>query len=119
MANIYNLHHPKPKIIQVPLANLALFALVAVFDLKAQIIHLLHNTDLMTPVSFVEGLDVFTGKTTQPITHIDEIHTGCAYQNARDLYCDPVSDDFPFPIMSFYDKTHSDRWECLTCTPFL
>ena len=43
VATIYNLHHLKPQIIQVPLANPALFASVAVFDLKAQIIHLLHN----------------------------------------------------------------------------
>ena len=119
VATIYNLHHLKPQIIQVPLANPALFASVAVFDLKAQIIHLLHNNDLMTPENFAEGLDVFTGKTAQPITHIGEIHTGYAYENARDLHCDPESDDFPFPIMSFYDETHSDRWGCLTCTPFL
>jgi hypothetical protein len=35
VATIYNLHHLKPQIIQVPLANPALFASVAVFDLKA------------------------------------------------------------------------------------
>ena len=82
MAKIYNLHRLKPQMIQVPLANSALFALVVVFDLKAQIIHLLHNTGLTTPSNFAEGLDVFTGKTTQPITHIGKIHTGYAYENA-------------------------------------
>ena len=101
MANIYNLHHLKPNIIQVPLANPALLASVAVSDLKAQISHLLHHTNLMTLGNFAEGLDVFTGKTTQPITHIGEMHTGYAYENARDVYYNPDNDEFPVPIMSF------------------
>ena len=62
LAKNYNLHHLKPKIFQVPLANPALFVSVAVFDLKAQIIHLLHYTNLMTQHNIAEGLDVFMGE---------------------------------------------------------
>ena len=95
MAKLYNLHHLKPKIFQVPLANPPLFASVAAFDLKAQIIHLLHDSKLMIQPNFAEGLDIFTRKITQPITHIGEVHSGYAYTTARDLYCIPGSDDFP------------------------
>lgn len=119
MAKIYNLHYLKPRIIQVPLANPVLFVSVAVFDLKAQIIHLLCDTNLMTQDNFAEGLDVFTGKFSQSVTYIGEVHTGYAYELAKNLYCNPDSNDFSFPIISFNDETHSDCWGCLTCTPFL
>ena len=73
----------------------------------------------MTEDNIAEGLDVLIGKFSQSVTHIGEVHTSYAYKNAQNFYCNPDSNDFPFPIMSFYDETHSDCWGCLTCTPFL
>ena len=83
MAEAYNLIHLKPKIVNVPLTNPALFAAVAVFDLKASILDILHDEKLMSNEHFAPELDIFSGKCTQPITHIDEVHTGHAYEKAH------------------------------------
>ena len=48
LAEAYNLIHLKPKIVNVPLTNPALFAAVAVFDLKASILDILHDEKLMS-----------------------------------------------------------------------
>ena len=40
-------------------------------------------------------------------------------KKARKYYCITEGRDFPLPMISFYDKTHSDRHDCLTCIPFL
>ena len=48
LAEAYNLIHLKPKIVNVPLANPALHAAVAVFDLKASILDILHDEKLMS-----------------------------------------------------------------------
>ena len=119
LAKAYNLIQLKPSIVNVPLTNPALFAAVAVFDLKASILDILHDEKLMLDNNFAPGLDVFSGKCTQPITHIGEVHTGYAYEKARKFYCTNESTDFPLPMISFYDETHGDNHGCLTCIPFL
>ena len=74
LAEENNLIHLKPKIINVPLTNQALFAAVTMFDLKASIMDILHDEKLMTHQHFSPGLGIFSGKCTQPITHIGEVH---------------------------------------------
>ena len=119
LAKAYNLIQLKPSIVNVPLTNPSLFAAVAVFDLKASILDILHDEKLMLADNFAPGLDVFSGKCTQPITHIGELHTGYAYEKARKFYCPNEDTDFPLPMISFYDKTHLDNHGCLTCILFL
>ena len=114
-----NLIHLKPNMANVPLINPALFAAVAVFDLKASILNILHDEKLMSNQYFAPGLDIFSGKCTQPITHIGEVHTGHAYEKAHKLNYTPEGKDFPLPMISFYDETHSDRHGCLACIPSL
>ena len=48
LAEAYTLIHLKPKIVNVPLTNPVLFAAVAVFDLKASILDMLHDEKLMS-----------------------------------------------------------------------
>ena len=111
--------HLKPKIANIPLTNPALFAAVAVFDLKASILDILHDEKLMSNEHFAPGLDMFSGKCTQSITHIGEVHTGHAYRKACKYYCTTEGKYFTLPMISFYDETHSDRHGCLACIPFL
>ena len=70
LAKAYNLIHLKPKMVIAPLANLALFAAVAVFDLKASILDILHDEKLMPNENVAPGLDIFSGICSEPITHI-------------------------------------------------
>ena len=56
LAEAYNLIHLKPKMVNVPLANPALFAAVAVFDLKASILDILHDEKLMSNKNVAPGL---------------------------------------------------------------
>ncbi len=119
LAKAYNLIQLKPNIVNVPLTNPSLFMAVAVFDLKASILDILHDEKLMLANNFAPGLDVFSGKCIQPITHIGEVHTGYAYEKSHKFYCPNEGTDFPLPMMSFHDETHLDNHGCLTCIPFL
>jgi len=57
-------------------------ATVSVFDLKAMILSLLLNDNIMRQENFAEGYDVFTGKGTQLEDVYGEIHTGDAWEPA-------------------------------------
>ena len=57
LVEAYNLIHLKPKIVNVPLTNLSLFAAVAVFDLKASILDILHDEKIMSNEHVAPGLD--------------------------------------------------------------
>ena len=83
---------------------------MTVFDLKASILDILHDEKLISNQHFAPGLNMFSGKYTQPITHIGEVYTGHAYAKVRNLYCTTEGKDSPLPMISFYDVTHSDRY---------
>jgi hypothetical protein len=64
----------------------------------------------MNPSNFSPGYDIFTGTLTDANNlKLNEIHTGSAWNTARDFYCGD-SDAFPLALLCFYDKTHTDLY---------
>ena len=58
-------------------------ASVAVYNLEAMIMSLLTDKRLMNPENIAPGYDLFTGKSVGDIHHLGEIHTGYAWEPAR------------------------------------
>ena len=48
---------------------------VPVFDVKAVLLSILHDSQRMSCENFALNYDIFLGKPTQPVTHYNEIHT--------------------------------------------
>jgi len=94
-------------------------ASVAVFNVKARLLSILHDENLMQPQNFAKDYDIFTGKSTVEITHYDEVHTGYLFEMARSHWCKNDPDAFPVPLIAFYDKTHVDVFGSLSCSPFI
>ena len=83
LSDAYNLQHLKPTIYKVFIQEKTVLTSVAVFDLHAQILSIVHNAKLMQQENFAPDYDVFTGKPTNPITHFGEVHTGELFEPAR------------------------------------
>jgi len=69
VAEVYNLITLAPTIYKIEVRENTLLTSVAVFDLRAQVLSILHNNQLMKPHNFAPDYDIFTGKPTAPITH--------------------------------------------------
>ena len=115
----FNLYESKPTIIRVPISRNTSLASVAIFNVEARLLSILHNANLMQEGNFAKDYDVFTGKPTQEITHYDEVHTGKQFEIARAHWCKDDPDVFPLPLVAFYDKTHVDVFGSLSCSPFI
>ena len=76
VAEVYNLTTLVPKIYKIKVQNNTLLTSVAVFNLRAQVLSILQNNELMQPHNFAPGYDIYTGKPTSPVTHYGEVHTG-------------------------------------------
>ena len=74
----------KPKIVRVPTLNR--YASVPVFDVKSQLLSLLHDPSIMKTENFAEEYDIFTGKTTQEASQYGEVHTGWVFEDARSKF---------------------------------
>ena len=85
---------------------------VAVFDLHAQILSIVHNAKLMQQENFAPDYDVFTGKPTT-------LHTGELFEPARAKYCGDDPTNMPCPLILFYDKTFVDLHSSLACYPVI
>ena len=118
LTTVYNMHHLKHTTHNVTLSDSSVVS-VPVFDVKAIILSILQDPARMRQDNFAHGYDVFTGCATEPITVLDEIHTGALWSVARDKYCKGVPNAFPLPLICFYDKTHTDLFGSLSCAPFL
>ena len=81
---LYDLRH---KVVHVPISGARRQAAIAVYNLESIVRHILHNKDIMKKENFAEGYDIFTGKPTSPSTHYGEMHTGLAFEQARQKYC--------------------------------
>jgi hypothetical protein len=113
-----NLHvsQLKPKDILVNL-NGGGKANVAVFNLKAMILSLLLDDNLMRPKNIAEGFDIFTGKGSLPDDVYGEIHTGDAWEPAREHFCGDDPCNMPVALIIFGDKSHLDLHRSLSTLP--
>lgn len=123
--SLFNLHGLQPTMKKVPVESCASpFVHVPVFDLPSVLSKLLQNPELMQQSNFAKGLDIFTGKPNavgqaEQGAYIDEIHTGSAWEPARQRYCGDDDHYFPCGLIVFYDKSHFDRHGALALAPFM
>ena len=106
----------KPKDVDVDLKT-GQMATVSVFDAEAMILSILTDEDLMKEENLPPGYDVYTGRPTQPVTHYGEIHTGEAWEPARQHYCGENPENMPIALVIFGDKSHFDLNGALATTP--
>jgi len=118
LTNTYQLQFLRPTIHYVTLSDNTL-ASVPIYDVKAQLIAFLNDPLRMKPEHFASNYDIFSGKPTSPVTDLNEIHTGSAWEEARSHYIGEHSDAFPLGLVGFYDKTHTDVFGSLACSPFI
>ena len=116
---MYNLKTLTPKIYKNQVCENTLLTSVAVFDLRAQVLSILHNNQLMQPYNIVPDYDIYTGKPTSPIIHYGEVHTGDSFELACAKYCGNDPCNMPFPMILFYDKTYVDIHGSLACSPVI
>ena len=116
--DVYNLHGLKPTLNHVTLSDKST-AVVPSFDIKTMLLTILNDPTRMCPENIASNYNPFTGRPTAPVTHIDEIHTGWAWELARAHYCGDEIDVLPLGLICFYDKTHSDLFGLLSCSPFI
>ena len=118
MTELYNLHGMKPTMNRVKLNDNSV-AVVPTFDIKTMLLSILNDNTRMRPENIAPNYNLFTGKPTKPVTKLDEIHTGWAWEKARSHYCGDDTDVLPLGLICFYDKTHSDVFGSLACSPFI
>jgi hypothetical protein len=118
MAKVYNLHAMKPTLNRVTLSD-AKIAVVPTFDVKTQLLLILNDPSQMRPENIALNYDIFTGMPKEPSDELGEIHTGWAWEKARQFYCGDKPDVVPVGLVCFYDKTHSDLFGSLVCAPLM
>jgi hypothetical protein len=119
LSSLYNLGDLKPRLRNVSMSD-ASVVYVPVFDVKAVILSMLHDTRRMQSSNFASGYDVFTGKcTNEDNNYLNEIHTGELWDIVRDHYCHGCENAFPLALVCFYDKTHTNLHVSLSCAPFI
>ena len=119
MEYIFNTDSFKPTHGSVTLHDGSL-ATVPVFNIKAMILSILHDSTLMRPENFAEGLDVFTGNVDnncEANNCYGEIHTGERWIPAKEQFCGTEGKYMPFGIIIFGDKSHTDLHGTLSVTP--
>ena len=79
------MHHLKHTTHNVTLSDSSVVS-VPVFDVKAIILSILQDPARMRQENFAHGYDVFTGCATEPITVLDEIHTGALWSRCKTRY---------------------------------
>ena len=114
----HKLHFLRPNMHLISLSN-GSKATVPVYNVKQLLLSFLDDPNRMKPENFAPGYDIFSGRPTTPVTHLHEIHTGSTWKNARDFYIGEDPDAFPFALQAFYDKTHTDLFGSLSCSPFI
>jgi hypothetical protein len=82
LTKYYQMDFLKPRLHSVPISG-GTVATMTVFDVKALLIAFLNNPYKMREENFAYNYDIFTGKTKNTQSRIDEIHTGSC-GNRRD-----------------------------------
>ena len=104
----------KPRNVTVNLTKGAMTT-VTMFDLQAMILSLLFHKSLMKSKNMVDGYDLPTGKVDRTPTHIGEIHTGDAWEEARAYFCGDNPNNMQL-VLSFSETSHI--WTCTDrCLP--
>ena len=87
-------------------------ASVAVFDLDTMIKSLLTDERLVSADNFAKGLNVLTGKPEGVNSDLGEIHTGDAWEPARERFCGNVPHNMPVALVMI-----ADNWTliCMVC----
>ena len=116
--HVYRLHGFKPTMNRVTLSDKSV-AVVPTFDVKTMLLNILNDKSKMKMENIASNYNLFTGKAIGEVTHIDEIHTGWAWEEARAHHCGDDENVLPMGLVAFYDKTHSDLFGALACAPFI
>jgi hypothetical protein len=118
LTEYYQMDFLKPRLHSVPLSG-GTVATMTVFDVKALLIAFLNDPYKMRKENFESNYDIFTGKTINPQSRIDEIHTGSLWEPAREKCCGDDPDTFPMALVCVFDKTNTDVFGSLLCVPFI
>ena len=94
-------------------------ASVAVYDLETMIMSLLTDERLMNPENIASGYDLFTGKSEGDVHYLGEIHTGSAWEPARQRFCGDDPRNMPLGLVLFADKSHLDLHGSLSTLPII
>ena len=94
-------------------------ASVAVYDLEAMIMSLLTDERLMKKENIADGYDLFTGKSVGEVLHLGDIHTGEAWEPARQRFCGDEPHNMPIALVIFADKSHLDLHGTLSTIPLI
>jgi hypothetical protein len=94
---------------------------IPTFNMKEKILTMLGNKNLMKPENYASNYDIFTGAPTDPTkaSILDEFHTGDAWKEALAIYKGDRDEVFPLGLVLFYDKTHTDLFGVLSCSPII
>jgi len=97
LENIMDMSKLKHEDVEVNLSSGGV-ASVAVYDLEAMITSLLTDKRLMNPENIAPGYDLFTGKSVGDVHHLGEIHTGEAWEPARQRFCGDDPHNMPLAL---------------------
>lgn len=118
LSRTYQLEFLRPTLHVVTLSDQTK-ASVPVYNVKALLLAFLNDPKRMRPENFAPDYDIFSGKPTRQHDDLNEIHTGSAWEPARSFYIGDDPDAFPLALVGFYDKTHTDLFGSLACSPFI
>jgi hypothetical protein len=118
LTKYYKLNFLKPTLHSAPLTDGSVVT-VPIFDVKCHLIAFLNDPLRMRQENFASNYDISTGKAKSPTSTLDEIHTGSLWVQARQKYCGDDPDAFPLALVCFYDKTNTDVFGSLSCSPFI
>ena len=110
------MHHFKAEMVNVSISR-GRVAGVVVFDFVSIICNMLSDSRIFCPENIAHGYNMWNGGIGEPSEIYGEVHTGTKFQEARDYFIGG-SDQFPLPLITFYDKTHTDNKGALSAAPF-
>ena len=120
LVKLYRLENMVPITITVKLQR-GTEVSVPTFNVKEKILAMLGNNNLMKPANYADNYDIFSGMPTDPtnVSILDEFHTGQAWKEALAYYKGDRAEVFPLGLVLFYDKTHTDLFGVLSCSPII
>jgi hypothetical protein len=118
LCKYYKLDFLKPTLHIVQLSDNST-ATIPIFDVKAKLLSFLNDPSKMHNDNFAADYDIFTGKSTSHNPPLDEIYTGSLWEEARSRYCGDDPSAFLLGLVCFYDKTNTNVFGLLACSPFI
>ena len=141
MAKRFETNKRKPKQTNVKIPRDGRIISIPKFDFIYEVLSILHDPDIMRPENFVEGYDVYTGRsidgtdfwvddsidedamfsTPTPRSQnkvIHHLYCGTKFQRARDRFCNREY-HMPIPLILFYDEANVDFFGGLKSAPIM